>query len=365
MLGDCFASAKRPNLPEIKWRRGSARRCLFFWNRTWTILLLVVAIVVPWASFSRSARALTPSRYCAGTSSVPITSLAFSNDGQTLATTDESGRATLWHVADGWSRGEAIEVRGRAQFVAFAADGRYLALGGDQPSLGLWDLQRRSWVPSPQIPVRSPSDMKISPDGRTVAVASHDSPEVVLWDLATGRKRLTLSGHRDPVMHLAFAPDGRSLASAAGMVRDAPIRIWNVATGRPERVINRVGGAVQTIEFSPDGNLLASACPHEKAVRIWDVHTGSQARVIAGHFFSTRSVAFSPDGRLLAKAAGDGTGGLWNVSTGRQIRRLDGEADVLRNVAFTPDGRTLAATGNDGNIRFWGVDELIGGRPDE
>jgi WD40 repeat protein len=353
--GDQVAFEERLDLPGVKWRRGSAGRRLCLWSRTWTVLILGLAIVVPWIPFSSSGPALKPSLRIAGASSAPITNLTYSDNGQSLATTDDSGRALLWQVAGDDYRARVLEYRGRAQFVASALDERCLAIAGDAPHVALWDIANRNWAPLPQIRLVSPSEMKVSPDGRTLAVASYDSAEIVLWDVATARERWRLTGHRAPVMHMAFAPDGRSLASAAGTVADAPIRIWNLATGRPERVISRLSSAVQAMAYSPDGNLLAGACPHDRPVRIWDVRTGGQVQVLAGHSFSTRSVAFSPDGRLLATAAGDGTGGLWSVATGHQIRRLDGEADVLRNVAFSPDGRTLVATGNDGDIRVWDV----------
>jgi WD40 repeat protein len=171
---------------------------------------------------------------------------------------------------------------------------------------------------------------------------------------------LSLKGHSAAVMHMAFAPDGRSLASATGTIVDSPIRIWDLSSGRLQQRIFDLGSAPQAIAYSPDSTLLAAACPHEKSIRIWDVRKSCQVQVIAGHSQSTRSLAFSPDGRLLATGAGDGSAGLWSVATGREIRRLDGDADVLRNVAFSPDGRTLAATANDGDIRFWDVDDLIG-----
>jgi WD40 repeat protein len=200
--------------------------------------------------------------------------------------------------------------------------------------------------------------VKLSPDGQTLAISSYDSPEIVLWDVVADHERQTLKGHSAPVLHLAFAPDGRSLASATGTIADSRILIWNLATGRPERHI-ALPSAPRAMAYSSDNRLVASASPHEKSVRIWDARTGGPAQVIAGHSQSTRSVAFSPDGNLLATAAGDGTAGLWSVVTGREIRRLDGQADVLRNVAFSPDGKTLAATANDGDIRFWNIDEVI------
>ena len=95
--------------------------------------------------------------------------------------------------------------------------------------------------------------MKFSPDGQTLAVSSYDSPEIVLWDIAAGRERLTLRGHSAPVKHLAFAPDGRSLASATGTIADSRIIIWNLATGQTERHITG-WHRVQAIAYSPDSS---------------------------------------------------------------------------------------------------------------
>jgi WD40 repeat protein len=357
-----FQAASDPS--EVEWRRSRAGRMLYaFCHRIWISPLLVMAILVPWPPWFRSVPTIKPARRAAGTSPFPIVSLAFGADGQTLGTTDESGQATLWRAAEGWSPVHDFEFHGRAKVVAFSSDGHYLAMGGDAPLVALWDLRRGNWEHSQQIPVRSTSNLKISPDGRALAVSSHDSPDILLWDLAAGRERLSLKGHSAAVMHMAFAPDGRSLASATGTIVDLPIRIWDVSSGRLQQRISELGSAPQAMAYSPDSTLLATACPHEKAVRIWDVRKRGQFQVISGHSLSTRSLAFSPDGRLLATGAGDGSAGLWSVATGREIRRLDGEAEVLRNVAFSPDGRTLAATANDGDIRFWDVDDLTGAGP--
>jgi WD40 repeat protein len=333
-------------------------------NYRWLGLLLVLAIVMPWPSSHRSGPPMKPSRRAAGSSPVPLVSLAFGADGQTLATTDEAGLATLWRAGENWSPVPAFKYRGHAKVVEFSADGRHLAIGGQAPHVALYDLERANWEQSPQISVRSTSQLKISPDGQTLAVSSHDSPEIVLWDLVAGRARSMLRGHSAPVMHMAFAPDGQSLASAAG-TSDRPIIIWNLATGRPDRRITALSSALQALAYSPDSKFVAGACPHERAVRIWDVKTGIQVQVIAGHAQSTRSLVFSPDGRLLATGAGDGTAALWSVATGHEIKRLDAEADVVKNIAFSPDGHSLAATANDGEIRIWDLGSLVANRTDD
>jgi WD40 repeat protein len=346
-----------------RWRK----LCTLFayWNRRCVCVLVVVAIFMPWPPLFPSVPAVKPSRRAPGNSPVAIVSLALGTDGETLATTDESGQVTLWHASEDWSFAQTFTLGGHAKVVDFSSDGHYLAIGGDGPHVAVWDLEQAKWENSLRIPGRSTSHLRFSPDGRALAVSSYDSPEILLWDLAERRARLVLKGHSAPVLHVEFALDGKSLASATGTLVDSAIIIWNVVTGRPERRINGLGNAPQAIAYSPDSRLVAAACPQEKSVRIWDVRTGRQVQVIAGHSQSTRSIAFSPDGRLLATAAGDGTAGLWSVATGRETRRLDGEADVLHNIAFSPDGHTLAATANDGDIRLWDVDDLIADRRDD
>ncbi len=263
--------------------------------------------------------ATKPSRRAAGTSSVPLVSLAFGSDGHTLATTDDSGLATLWKTGESWSPVRTLEFEGSAKVVAFARDGRHLAIGGDLRGVALFDLGHPDREQPRQIPFPSLSQLAISPDGQTAAMSSYESHEIILWDLALGRERLTLKGHSATVMHLAFTADGRSLASATGSIVDRPIRVWNVATGRLQRRIGGHAAALQALAFSPDGQLVAGACPHERAIRIWHVGTAGEVAVIDAHSQSTRSIAFSPDGRLMATGAGDGTAALWSVATATEI----------------------------------------------
>src|SRR5262249_56520840 len=108
------------------------------------------------------------------------------------------------------------------------------------------------------IPIQDTSDMRFSPDGRTLAVSSHRSREIILWVIERRRPRMTLQGHSSSVVTLAFARDGRSLASAARL--DAAVLIWDLATGRPRRRLSEPVRFGISLAYSPDRNLLAIAC---------------------------------------------------------------------------------------------------------
>src|SRR5262249_145463 len=152
---------------------------------------------------------------------------------------------------------------------------------------------------------------------------------VRLWDVATGRELAALEGHTWAVDALAFSPDGRSLASAAGL-----IGTW---VGNP---INRFVG-----NGGPSGGLNLWDLPNRK-VR---AEIGSEP---GGPIFS---VAFSPDGEALASAHEDGSFRLRDPRTGKLQARVEAHRGPVFALAFSPDSKTLASGGYDQTVKLWDV----------
>jgi len=105
--------------------------------------------------------------------------------------------------------------------------------------------------------------IKISPNEDIVAVAC--GQKVKLWNLNTGEPVSALAGHSHYIVSLAFAPNGKILASGGA---DEMIKLWDIETGK---VLEHLSSPQLTmIAISPDGRLLASAGMDE-TVRIWEM----------------------------------------------------------------------------------------------
>ena len=118
-------------------------------------------------------------------------------------------------------------------FLAFSADGRILAGADFAGNIILWDTASAEVkFTLKQEDRRRIRALAFTPDGKTLAAAVGDRPGrdhepglIVLWDVATGQRRLTLTGHTNEVLSVAFSPDGTLLASGGS---DRTVRLWDM-----------------------------------------------------------------------------------------------------------------------------------------
>jgi WD40 repeat protein len=266
------------------------------------VVIGAVMIGLVWLLAGEPGREPAPMRLARGDPQTQAIALAFSPEGTTIATIPSEARVALRSFIEGWSLPRYLGDRGHSRAVAFAPDGRSLALRGTQPGVLVCDLGTEAAERPVKIPIRATSALAFSPDGRTLAATSFLSDQIVLWDLDASQERARLCGHSSPVISLAFSADGRSLAS--GGQRDQAIIVWDLPTGG-QRLRLAAPGPVMSLTYSPDGSVLASAGVVERSVRIWDPGEGRVVRSIGSHAPSLNSLAFAHR-----------TDGCWRQPTG-------------------------------------------------
>ncbi len=289
-----------------------------------------------------------------------IFDLAISADGQQLVSASQVVR--LWNL-----HGQSLKtLRGCTsgfRSLSLSPDGQTLADRGQDGTIHLWHLQSDD-NHTPLRPAKTfhiapiaISSLSFSPDGQTVATNGEDG-SIFVWDVKTGQIN-QWSGHDAPVWVVLFNPNGQTLASSS---HDQTVRLWDVQTQQCLQVLCGHKDSVWALAFDPNGQRLASG-GFDHTIRLWDLQTGECLRILQGHTGGVHVLAFhsvednlpSGKGQQLASGSFDHTICLWDLQTGECLRVLRGHTSGIYTLAISPDGQTLASGSNDQTVRLWNL----------
>jgi hypothetical protein len=216
-----------------------------------------------------------------------FTEVALSSDGALVAVARER-EVHFWEVKSG-TKLRTLPTPPGIEAIAFSPDGQLLATGSDDSTARLWDVKRgkevrRLFHPSNFSTFDRVWRLAFSPDGRLLATATCREPGLQLWDVATGKKMK----HLGPF----FGEEWERIQRQAEVKRRPRIRFDERAAVR--QLLNKL--TAEAVVFSPDGKWLASA-GYDQHIRLWEVATGKE-----GASWQTPlslPLAFSPDGSTL------------------------------------------------------------------
>ncbi len=253
--------------------------------------------------------------------------------------------------------------------VRFSPDGSQLAVS---TSIGLWFYNPKFGIAGKKpellrecIVSLSSDEFTYSHDGSTIAsVRSRIGIEdiVHLWNVATGEKKTTLTGHKIPRAEaVAFSLDGDTIAVSA-WYQDKGLRLWNAQTGQYKTTLTGNTSLIRCIVYSPDGNMIIAGC-QDGTICLWNARTGKHITTLTGHKNVVSSIDYSPDGKIIASASTDETVRLWESATGEHIATLKAEKPLFSRkkthfstISYSPDGDTIAAGSFwNGEVYIWDV----------
>ncbi|MFI1170113.1 nSTAND1 domain-containing NTPase [Streptomyces melanogenes] len=293
------------------------------------------------------------------------TATALSPDGSVVAVGSETGTVRLREVASGRTLRTVTSSPGAVSVLEFSPEGHMVAIGYADGSVRLWepDSARVRDLAGPPATLRH---LAFSADGRTLAGSTlgntlsptrgdqvagggrggRDAPWV--WDVASGRRVATLTGHTDEPEALAVSSDGHTIATSSS---DGTVRLWDVTQSQDTyTLLTNNLGPVHALAMSPDGQTLATA---DTALRLWNTASGHLRRPpTPAPGLRTAVFGFGPDGRTLIVST-QGAVQLRDVASGTVRATVGGPGELLGGLALSPDGRLLATTGDDRKVHLW------------
>jgi WD40 repeat protein len=314
-----------------------------------------------------------------------VSPVVWSPDGKTLASVCSGLKISLWDVAKRKERALLESDLGRICSVAFAPDGKTLAVGhynndaktGPSGGISLWDVANGQGKDVIQATFQTGvSRLAFSPDGKTLAAVERSKVEfkegmytrIALRNVADGKIKWAMDD--DYGIGLTFSPDGKTVIASTMLYEGnkwlgSKVRRWDAATGKELSSLSNPASKnpCNALAFAPDGRTLAGAdC--EGNITLWDPASANvRATIKQENKRRITSLAFAPDGKTLAAAIADPPGRdhepglvvLFDAASGKRRLTLTGHTNAVLSVAFSPDGKLLASGSLDRTVRLWDV----------
>jgi WD40 repeat protein len=247
---------------------------------------------------------------------------------------------------------------GNLSSVAVSTDGRLLASGSNDRTIGLWNAQDGQFAGLLEGYASGVTAVAFHPTAPVLYGRDADG-EMLAWRLEEHSSE-GFAGLSGKLLWRSAASSGRTLTASHNgdyLATNGPDGSILLLATKDGATLHKLAGVGQAtgLAFSPNDRLLAATGPDSK-VRLWSVADGKPAGEWHAQQGELGAIIFSPDGELLA--TGGVTIRLWRVKDQTLLLPLEQHTKVVRGLAFTSDGKQLISAGDDRLTVTWDISNL-------
>jgi len=284
------------------------------------------------------------------------------------ATASDDTKAALWKASEPANPFYLIGHKKQVTGLAWTRDGNWLATTSKDGKVGIWNTENAThtavmfleghtdsvWIP----------DLVETPEKIWLVTPSADGT-ARLWILPGGEKAKFSKNkpedsevlrHGAPVRRVAMDSKARWIVTAGA---DGYAIVWDRQTG--ERLCQvKHQDAVRDVGFQPGGTHFVTASD-DKTAQVWDAQTRQGVVTLTGHDAAVFSARFTLYGPGVVTVSLDNTARLWNYETRKCVAILRGHRDALWSIRFSPSGTNFTTTSSDGTAKLWDLKRIPGG----
>jgi WD40 repeat protein len=296
---------------------------------------------------------------------------ALSADGKWIASMNSGNVLSLSEPTTGKEISRLVIPGTGAAVVAFAPDGRSIAVVGLMPYVQIVAIpsgKLLAKLPFPQPSNGRLSSFRFSGDGKIFIAGTDNFGQsknfVHAWEIPSGRRLHDFEVSQNSQIRGAISHDGTVLVTSGqyhprGGLEGNPdqgrtIQVWDMNSGKELGKVKIERGPITAVALSPDGKTIAAASGNA-TFHLFDTLSHKELRRFAGRRGYTQLLQFSPDAAILAAGSADGTVQLWDAATGKRLGLCDGPRPQLLSIAFPSIGQVWALGMEGQAIALWDV----------
>ncbi|XP_070553622.1 pleiotropic regulator 1-like [Ptychodera flava] len=171
---------------------------------------------------------------------------------------------------------------------------------------------------------------------------------IKIWDLASGKLKLSLTGHVSTVRGLAVSPRQPYLFSCG---EDKQVKCWDLEQNKVIRHYHGHLSACYALDIHPTIDVLVT-CGRDSTIRVWDMRTKAAIHTLAGHTNTVADVKCQSAEPQIISGSHDCTVRLWDLAAGKSRCTLTNHKKSIRSLVIHPR-LYMFATASPDNIKQW------------